>query len=239
MNVTDAETGRVEQFDDPLRSNVLAMTTVIAERLPYFRRIAMRCLDNAADAEDAVQDAFLAAWKHLGEFRGQAQMSTWLTAIVINASRNVVRKRGRVRLVSIDGQEKGENNAPFSELLPDRRPDPEAQLRNLEYERRLHHLSAHLSPTLRVVVQMRSIEGLSVRETAGTLGVTESVVKSRASRALAKLRRMDRKTSRPSSIASAATREANGSASLNAIEPGPRHPSRIGLAAASPRNTMQ
>ena len=60
MSVADAKMKRVEQLQDPLRSNVIAMTTVITERLSYFRRIAMRCLDNRADAEDAVQDAFLA-----------------------------------------------------------------------------------------------------------------------------------------------------------------------------------
>jgi DNA-directed RNA polymerase specialized sigma24 family protein len=49
--------------------------------------MAFRCVDNLADAEDAVQDAFLCAWRHLDKFKGEAQMSTWLTAIVINAAR--------------------------------------------------------------------------------------------------------------------------------------------------------
>src|ERR1700758_2519593 len=164
-------------------------------RLPYFHRIAMRRLDNVADAEDAVQDAFLVAWKHLGQFKGQAQISTWLTAIVMNSSRTIIRKRRRLRLLPIDGEEERENNARFSELLPDRRPDPEAQFRNSECELRLRQLSTRLSPALRIVVRMRSVEGLSIRETAEALGLTESAVKSRASRARAELRRLDRETS--------------------------------------------
>lgn len=182
----------MEEARESLHSNAIEMTSVITERLPHFRRIAMRRLDNAADAEDAVQDAFLAAWKHLGQFRGQAQMSTWLTTIVLNSSRMVIRKRARLRLPSIDGQDESENNARMAELLPDCRPDPEAQFRNSECERRLHQLSAHLPPALRVIVSMRSINGMSIRETAEALGLTESAVKSRAARARAQLQQLDR-----------------------------------------------
>ena len=59
---------------------------------PSFYRSAFRYLGNAADAEDAVQDALLSAHKHLGQFRGQARISTWLTAIVINSARMQLRK---------------------------------------------------------------------------------------------------------------------------------------------------
>lgn len=159
MSTTVTETKRLEQVEDGPYADVLEMTSAVAERLSYFRRIAMRRLNSVDDAEDAVQDALLAAWKHLDQFRGQARMSTWLTAIVINASRQMVRKASRVRLLPIDGQENGENNVSYSELLPDRRPDPEAQLCKSEYERRLHDLSARLPPALRVVFQMQIVEG--------------------------------------------------------------------------------
>lgn len=189
MSTTVAKTERVELLEEAPRSNVPEMTSLATERLRYFRFIAMRHLDNPADAEDAVQDAFLAAWKHLSQFNGQAQLSTWLTAIVRNSSRTVVRKRSGLRLLPLDGQDNGDNNLRFSELLPDRRPNPEAQFWNSECERRLRQLLARLAPTLRAVVHMRSIEGLSVRETAEVLGVTEGAVKARAFRALAELRR--------------------------------------------------
>ena len=61
--------------------------------LARFRRIALRLLGNIADAEDAVQDAFLSAFKQLDQFKGQAEMSTWLAAIVIDVARMELRRR--------------------------------------------------------------------------------------------------------------------------------------------------
>jgi RNA polymerase sigma factor (sigma-70 family) len=69
-----------------------------------FCRSAFRYLGNAADAEDAVQDALLSAYKHLSEFRGQARISTWLSAIVINSARMQLRRRSRQPHVSLDEQ---------------------------------------------------------------------------------------------------------------------------------------
>jgi len=67
-----------------------------------FCRSAFRYLGNAADAEDAVQDALLSAYKHLSEFRGQARISTWLSAIVINSARMQLRRRSRQPHVPLD-----------------------------------------------------------------------------------------------------------------------------------------
>jgi RNA polymerase sigma-70 factor (ECF subfamily) len=59
---------------------------VLSLRFPYFYRCALRVLGNAADAEDAVQEAVLAAHKHINQFRGQSRISTWLTTIVRNCA---------------------------------------------------------------------------------------------------------------------------------------------------------
>src|SRR5580700_10238848 len=67
------------------------LTTGLA---PLYRR-AFHILGNAADAEDAVQDALLAAYTHLNQFKGQAQISTWLTTIVLNCARMQLRRRSR------------------------------------------------------------------------------------------------------------------------------------------------
>jgi len=166
------------------------MMNLISERLSYFRRIALYRLDNAADAEDAVQSAFLSAWKNLEKFRGQAQMSTWLTAIVMNSARLVVRKRPRFPHLPLDDQD--DTGSRVSELLADAKPDPEAQVRRSELEHRLRRLSLHLSPNLHKVFRMRDIEGMSVRETADALGLSESAVKTRSVRAREELRRLDK-----------------------------------------------
>jgi hypothetical protein len=63
------------------------LDSVVSRYLPMFYKRAFRFLGNRPDAEDAVQDALLSAYQHLGQFRGQAQLSTWLTTIVTNAAR--------------------------------------------------------------------------------------------------------------------------------------------------------
>src|SRR5215510_1442055 len=82
---------------------------VFDRRLASFKRIALRVLGNAADAEDAVQDAFLSAYKHLDQFKGQAQMSTWVATIVINKSRMKVRQRSRQLQFAMDAEDRDGN----------------------------------------------------------------------------------------------------------------------------------
>jgi RNA polymerase sigma-70 factor (ECF subfamily) len=87
-----------------------------------FYKRAFRFLGNMPDAEDAVQDALLSAYKHLGQFRGQAQLSTWLTTIVTNAARMKLRRRDSY--LSLD-EKQWEDGLTFSERLPDSKPSPE------------------------------------------------------------------------------------------------------------------
>src|SRR5579863_4939910 len=75
---------------------------ILASGQPSLYRRAYRILGNAADAEDAVQDALLAAYTHLDQFRGQSQISTWLTTIVLNCARLQLRRRARHVHVSLD-----------------------------------------------------------------------------------------------------------------------------------------
>jgi RNA polymerase sigma-70 factor (ECF subfamily) len=75
---------------------------VLARYLPRFYRYALRYLGNAADAEDAVQDAVVSADRHLAQFRQEAQISTWLVAIVVNSARMQLRRRLRATFVSLD-----------------------------------------------------------------------------------------------------------------------------------------
>jgi hypothetical protein len=85
---------------------------VVSRYLPMFYKRALRFLGNAPDAEDAVQDALLSAYRHLGQFRGQAQLSTWLMTIVTNAAR-MHRRRRHSGNFSLD-QEQGEEGITFS-----------------------------------------------------------------------------------------------------------------------------
>jgi RNA polymerase sigma factor (sigma-70 family) len=166
------------------------LTEIINKRLWSFRRIAIQVLGNDADAEDAVQDACLAAYRHLAQFKGESKISTWFTRIVINSARMRLRKRDRQRNISIESLDLDTTREPFSETLPDDRPNPETQYRKAELSRTLVRLSARLSPASRRVVEMCWVEGLTVQEAADFLGVKPNAVKSRLSRARSALRNL-------------------------------------------------
>lgn len=163
---------------------------VVSRYLPMFYKRAFRFLRNAPDAEDAVQDALLSAYKHLGQFRGQAQLSTWLTTIVTNAARLELRRRRGIYL-SLD-EEQGEDGLTFSELLPDSKPSPEEVCSTREARDRLVDGVKQLSPKLRQAFQLRDIDGLTTQEAALVLGVPQGTVKAQLARARAKLARIIR-----------------------------------------------
>lgn len=158
---------------------------VVSRNLRAFHQRAFRYLGNAPDAEDAVQDALLSAYKHVAQFRGQARISTWLTAIVINAARMKLRRRRGVWL-SLE-EEHTEDGLPLSERIADPRPGPEEACFTSEAHDRLAQVAKQLSPTLRRTFQLRHIDGLTTKETASLLGVPEGTVKAQVARARAKL----------------------------------------------------
>jgi RNA polymerase sigma-70 factor, ECF subfamily len=166
------------------------LTNIFAGRLPSLTRIAARLVGNPADAEDAIQDAFLSAYTHLDQFRGQAQMSTWLTTIVINAARMKVRRRPREAHIPLDQENREQDHPAFSEMLSDRRPSPEELCRSRELAERLAQASLQLSPALRGSFQLSAMDGLSTRETAQALGIPEGTVKARVARARKKLKQL-------------------------------------------------
>jgi RNA polymerase sigma-70 factor, ECF subfamily len=160
------------------------LDNVVSRYLPMFYKRAFRFLGNATDAEDAVQDALLSAYKHLGQFRGQAQLSTWLTTIVTNAARMQLRRRGSH--LSLD-EEQGEDGLTFSEQLADSKPSPEEICSTAEAQDRLVVGVNQLSPKLRQAFQLRDIDGLTTKEAALVLGVPPGTVKAQLARARAKL----------------------------------------------------
>lgn len=155
--------------------------------LPRFRRMAFRWLGNPDDAEDAVQDAMLSAFRHLAQFDGRSQMSTWLTAILRNAVLMQIRRRprGQMPLVS-DNTEDGK--LALSETLADPRPTPDQVLEN----RQLRHLLRRLRNTLprhqQAVLNLRTQDDFSIKEVAKALDIPEGTVKAQLARGRASLR---------------------------------------------------
>lgn len=168
------------------------MQDVLSRRLPAFHHLAYRLLGNREDAEDAVQDALLAAHQNLNRFRGESQMATWLTAIVFNSARMQLRKRARVQLISLDHPIGEEHECSLSGHLAHHGPTPEDEYRNSEAERYITKLTTQLSPLLRRTFWLRVMEELSIRETSLVLGLSCEAVKAHLFRARAKLKRIAR-----------------------------------------------
>jgi len=176
-----------------------AFERILSGSLESFYRQAYRLLGNVADAEDAVQDALLAAYAHVDQFRGQSQITTWLCAIVLNCARMQLRRRARHASISLDEPVGEIQKVTVSERLVDPRLNPEHECQISELKTRLSRLHRHLSPTLLRTFQLRDIEGLSVRETARILGVPHGTVKAQSARARKKLKDLMRRTLRPRS----------------------------------------
>ena len=164
-------------------SAVLEMQEILSRRWPSFYRCALRLLGNAADAEDAVQEGLLAAYRHIGQFRGESQMTTWLTAIVRNSALMQLRKRPRQIHLSLDEQTGGDEKYFVWERVADTRPGPEEECRNLELSVRLQKCAVRLPPALRRTFQLRVLMGLSIFETARILGLPHGTIKAQLARA--------------------------------------------------------
>jgi RNA polymerase sigma-70 factor (ECF subfamily) len=202
MQNTNAHVATEERGEIPNeRKAAQQLEHIMASGLPPLYRRAYRILGNAADAEDAVQDALLAAYTHLHQFRGQAQISTWLTTIMLNCARLQLRRRSKHVQVSLDESTGGPRTVSVSERLADHRPSPEDEYRESELSTRLTHLHSQLSPTLRRTFLLRDVEGLLIRETAWILGVSTGTMKAQSARARKRLEELMRHTMRPRSRA--------------------------------------
>jgi RNA polymerase sigma-70 factor (ECF subfamily) len=200
MQNTNTAVGNDDRYDTQNKEGAnQQLEQILSSGLhPLYSR-AYRLLGNAADAEDAVQEGLLAAYTHLNQFRGQSQISTWLTTIVLNCARLRLRRRPRQVHVSLDEFTGELQPVSVSEGLADHRPNPEDECRESELSARLTRLHSQLSPTLRRTFQLRDVDGLSIRETAQILGVPTGTVKAQSARARKRLKELMQRTLRPQS----------------------------------------
>jgi RNA polymerase sigma-70 factor (ECF subfamily) len=150
-------------------------------------RVARTILKDDADAEDALQDAYVQAYRKLDAFRGEAELATWLTRIVINQALMRVRKRSRERVV-VPFANRREDAAQELEVADQHAESPsDAALRG-EVRRLLEERIDELPEAFRTVFVMREVEDMSARETAEALDIPEATVRTRLFRARALLR---------------------------------------------------
>ncbi len=152
--------------------------------------LALRYLGDRDEAQDAVQDTFLRAWRALPRFRGEAMFRTWITGIAINVCRSRLAgaearcRRQTQSLVQPDGDGGAEVDLP----LPDPSPGPAELARGGELRAALTKALAALSPEHREVLLLREMNGMEYEEVAAVLGCALGTVKSRIARARGALR---------------------------------------------------
>ena len=182
---------------------------MLPQGLPRFRTIPTRWLGNPEDAEDAVQDAMLSAFKHITSFNGRAKMSTWLVAIVINAVRMQMRRRRRGRMLSLDYSPE-EGQPAISERLADPRPTPEKILERFEFYALVIKLTCGLAPSQRAALRLYQQNGQSIRKLATKLGVPEGTLKAQLARGRAKLKDRFHEVVDKRKVRESVTEEASG-----------------------------
>ena len=150
-------------------------------------RTARSILKNDAEAEDALQEAYLRAWRALAGFRADAKLSTWLVRIVINESLGRLRRRG-AQVIPLDAalDVAGHEPEALMEDDPDQRPDRVAM--RAEVRRLMEARIDTLPDAFRTVFMLRAVEELSVEEVAVALEIPEATVRTRFFRARGLLR---------------------------------------------------
>ena len=150
-------------------------------------RTARSILKSDAETEDAVQEAYLSAWRALGQFRADAKLSTWLVRIVMNEALKRVRRRAS-NVVLFDPAAPAPDIEPEvrMEADPDQQPDLIASRAEIRRAMETHIL--HLPETFRTVFMLRAVEEMPVEEVAAALDIPEATVRTRFFRARALLR---------------------------------------------------
>jgi RNA polymerase sigma-70 factor (ECF subfamily) len=157
---------------------------------PYERRVyatAFAILRNESDAEDAAQEAMLKAFKHIGQFRGDAKFSTWLIQITLNEAR-MRKRREHVHMMEpiVERQDEEGNYIPRD--FADWREIPSETLERKEVREKLADALSSLGDKYREVFVLRDMHHLTIEETAKTLGISTASVKTRLLRARLMLR---------------------------------------------------
>lgn len=183
---------------DKTTSNEISLEALIAgDRAEFARlvdeysspiyRLGLRMLGNPQDAEDVLQNTFINVLTHIQNFEGRSSLATWLYRIASNEALMLIRKKKpEVNLDDVEGGDEDEDLKPAQ--FVDWSGLPEDELLSGEGKKFLDGTINDLPETLRIVFLLRDIEGLSIKETAEALNLTETNVKTRLLRARMALR---------------------------------------------------
>lgn len=180
----DADLVRAVQRGDPGAMDALIRTTYTG-----VYALCRRLLRDPADAADATQEVYVRVVRSVLGFRGEAAFGTWLHRITVNVCATALRRRGDVRA-------RGQVAGPTAFAVPGAAEvlaatdDTEGQVARRDQARRVVEAVARLPPAARAVVALRDVQGLSTKETAAMLGISEGAVKVRLHRAHTRLREL-------------------------------------------------
>lgn len=164
------------------QSSEIAFSSMIEEYSDFAYNIALRMLHKPEDAEDAIQEAFISAYRAFSSFKGQSKLSTWLYRIVVNACLMKIRKdKSRSKYLATTALEDA--------VIPDWSAGPEKQAQNSELRGKIEDGLGQLSPQLRAVIVLRDVQGLSATEAADVLSISVPSLKSRLHRGRILLRK--------------------------------------------------
>jgi RNA polymerase sigma-70 factor, ECF subfamily len=193
MNAIPNELPRQEIDDATLAARVLAgdsaaFELVMRRHNRRLFRVARAMLRDSAEAEDALQDAYLAAFQAMGNYRGEASLATWLSRVVVNQCLGRMRRQARrdniMPMVSMDSADEQEHAAMPSEKFD----APDLAFARAELRAVLERKLDELPEAFRTVFMLRCVEELSVEETAHILNIPEATVRTRQFRARGLLR---------------------------------------------------
>jgi RNA polymerase sigma-70 factor (ECF subfamily) len=152
-------------------------------------RTARSILKDDAEAEDAVQEAYLLAYQAMAGFRGGSSLSTWLVRIVVNEAIARVRKRGRrAEVIQLEGTTDPEGDHREEDTLASSTEQPEEAVLRAETRRMIEAKIDQLPDVFRTVFVLRAVEELTVEEAAACLGIPAATVRTRYFRAKGLLR---------------------------------------------------
>jgi len=166
-----------------------AFESVMRQHNQQMFRVARAILKDDAEAEDALQDAYLEAFRKIDTFRGDARLSTWLTRIVINQALMRLRRQKRERVVMpFERRTEGREDSRAVDAADTRAESPGDAAMRSEVRRMIERHLDGLPVAFRAVFVMRDVEDMSVEETAACLSIPSATVRTRLFRARALLR---------------------------------------------------
>ena len=187
---SSAESEFIERLKD---GDAAAFDTLVNRYTSEIYAVLFRLTQDAEEAKDLTQETFLRALKAVKNFRGDADLKTWLYRIAVNESRNRFRwwkRRRREKTISLDQEIKSGEGATIHETLSGNSENPEAETLRRERQTALRNALTKLPDNFREAIILRDIQGLSYEEVANALETNIGTIKSRIARGREELRKM-------------------------------------------------